>query len=284
MSLPDPSRRGTSCRWRTRAASGPLPLRAAGRAGGTGRSEGRGGRQAARRKGRGTGPAPPLRGQPAWPDVAADRTAAVLGPWRQPLPAARGASARECSASWGASGSATHSSSPAASASCFSDRRLQHATLPLDGGLQVDPTPSALVVEADGGETFATRGVFKGAKVTAADLPPHLAQAIVAIEDRRFYSHGASIHGACCARPGAMAGRRHARGRQHHHPADGAAHLSPDAEPAPQDPGGLLALWLESQLSKEEILLRYLNTAYFGAGAYGVDAAARRYFGKARRP
>ena len=63
------------------------------------------------------------------------------------------------------------------------------ATLPLDGGLQVDPTPSALVVEADGGETFATRGVFKGTKVTAADVPAHLAQAVVSIEDRRFYSH-----------------------------------------------------------------------------------------------
>ena len=42
----------------------------------------------------------------------------------------------------------------------------------------------------------------------------------------------------------------------------------------------LLAIWLESQLKKEEILLRYLNTAYFGAGAYGVEAAAKRYFGK----
>src|ERR671920_2379024 len=42
----------------------------------------------------------------------------------------------------------------------------------------------------------------------------------------------------------------------------------------------LIALWLERQLGKEEILLRYLNTAFFGAGAYGVDAAAKRYFGK----
>ena len=42
----------------------------------------------------------------------------------------------------------------------------------------------------------------------------------------------------------------------------------------------ILSLWLERQAGKEEILLRYLNTAYFGAGAYGVDAAARRYFGK----
>src|SRR5258705_6885970 len=45
----------------------------------------------------------------------------------------------------------------------------------------------------------------------------------------------------------------------------------------------ILAVWLENQLRKEDILLRYLNTAYFGAGAYGVDAAARRYFGKKAR-
>ncbi len=42
----------------------------------------------------------------------------------------------------------------------------------------------------------------------------------------------------------------------------------------------LIAIWLEQQLTKEEILLRYLNIAYFGAGAYGADAAAQRYFTK----
>src|SRR3546814_5882140 len=42
----------------------------------------------------------------------------------------------------------------------------------------------------------------------------------------------------------------------------------------------VIALWLEAHLSKDEILERYLNTIYLGAGAHGVDAAARRYFGK----
>ena len=42
----------------------------------------------------------------------------------------------------------------------------------------------------------------------------------------------------------------------------------------------ILTYWMEQQLAKEEILSRYLNTAYFGAGVYGVDAAAKRYFGK----
>src|SRR5204862_7267313 len=42
----------------------------------------------------------------------------------------------------------------------------------------------------------------------------------------------------------------------------------------------VLALWLERKFSKTEILELYLNRVYFGAGAYGVDAAAQRYFGK----
>ena len=45
----------------------------------------------------------------------------------------------------------------------------------------------------------------------------------------------------------------------------------------------VLALWLERKFSKTEILELYLNRVYFGAGAYGVDAAAQRYFGKSAR-
>src|SRR5260370_31848559 len=63
------------------------------------------------------------------------------------------------------------------------------ATLPIGGGLQVEATQSALTFEGAQGDVFAARGVFKGDKLTAADLPPHLAQAIIAIEDRRFYQH-----------------------------------------------------------------------------------------------
>src|SRR5436309_13914509 len=63
------------------------------------------------------------------------------------------------------------------------------ATLPIGGGLQVEATQSALTFEGAQGDVFATRGVFKGDKLTAADLAPHLAQGIIAIEDRRFYQH-----------------------------------------------------------------------------------------------
>ena len=45
----------------------------------------------------------------------------------------------------------------------------------------------------------------------------------------------------------------------------------------------VLALWLEHKFSKAQILELYLNRVYFGSGAYGVEAAAQRYFGKSAR-
>jgi 1A family penicillin-binding protein len=156
------------------------------------------------------------------------------------------------------------------------------ATLPLGGGLVVEATPSALVVEADNGQAFATRGVFKGERLLAGDVPPDLARAVVAIEDRRFYQHGGiDVRGImrAAARNIAAGGAR-----------EGAStitqqlvrmtYLSPERTLKRKVQEAMLAVWLEHQLSKEEILVRYLNTAYFGAGVYGVDAAAKRYFGK----
>jgi penicillin-binding protein 1A len=64
------------------------------------------------------------------------------------------------------------------------------ATLPVGGGLVIEPTPSALVVEAADGQVFATRGVFKGDKLSAQDVPANVSRAIIAIEDRHFYEHG----------------------------------------------------------------------------------------------
>jgi penicillin-binding protein 1A len=156
------------------------------------------------------------------------------------------------------------------------------ATLPLTGGLQVEATQSALTFESAQGEVFAARGVFKGDKLTAADLPAHLAQAIVAIEDRRFYQHiGVDFRGILRAGwRNSQAGGTREGGSTITQQLARLMFLSPERNLRRKVQEALLALWLESQLKKEDILLRYLNTAYFGAGAYGVDAAARRYFGK----
>jgi 1A family penicillin-binding protein len=159
------------------------------------------------------------------------------------------------------------------------------ATLPLNGGLVVAPTPSALVIEADGGANFATRGVFKGSKLSAADLPDHLKAAVVAIEDRRFYEHGGvDLRGiARAAWRNWQGGGTREGGSTITQQLARLMFLSPDQNMRRKIQEALLALWLERQIGKDEILLRYLNTAYFGAGAYGVDAAARRYFDKATK-
>ena len=156
------------------------------------------------------------------------------------------------------------------------------ATLPIAGGLQVEATQSALTFEGAQGDVFASRGVFKGDKLTAADMPPHLAQAIVAIEDRRFYQHyGVDLWGILRAGwRNSQAGSAREGGSTITQQLARLMFLSPERTFRRKVQEAVLAIWLESQLKKEDILLRYLNTAYFGAGAYGVDAAARRYFGK----
>jgi penicillin-binding protein 1A len=156
------------------------------------------------------------------------------------------------------------------------------ATLPDNGGLVIEPTPSALIVEAADGEVFASRGVFKGDKLSAQDIPVNLSRAIIAIEDRHFYEHRGfylpsilramvrNIRSASAREGGSTITQQLAR----------MTYLSPERTIRRKVQEAILALWMERKLGKEEILSRYLNTAYFGAGVYGVDAAAKRYFGK----
>ena len=157
------------------------------------------------------------------------------------------------------------------------------ASLPVEGGLQVDPAQHAIVMQAGDGETFATRGVFRGAKLTADDLPRYLGPAIVAIEDRRFYQHsGIDPRGTFRAlwRDLRAGGASREGGSTITQQLVRNTYLSADKTLRRKVQEALLSLWLERQLSKDEILLRYLNTAYFGAGSFGADAAAHRYFGK----
>ena len=154
------------------------------------------------------------------------------------------------------------------------------ATIPRDGGMAAEASPSAVIVAARDGQAFATRGIVKGEKLAAADLPANLKAAIVAIEDRRFYRH----FGVDARSIGRALFRNASGGRE------GAStitqqlarltYLSQERSLRRKVQEALLALWLDATLPKDEILARYLNSAYFGAGAYGADAAARRYFGK----
>jgi len=155
-------------------------------------------------------------------------------------------------------------------------------SLPPLGSGAAAPAQRAVTVEADNGKVFATRGSFRGQRLTQADLPPHLAQAIVAIEDRRFYQHwGIDLRGL------ARAAWRNLRGGGVREGGSTITQqyvrlvtLNQEKSLWRKTQEALLALRAEATMSKDEILLGYLDAAYFGAGAYGADAAARRYFGK----
>jgi penicillin-binding protein 1A len=154
-------------------------------------------------------------------------------------------------------------------------------TLPLTGHIAVEPTPAAMVFANGNGQVFAARGMYKGERVTIQQLPPDLIHAVLAIEDRRFYSHhGIDLYGMARAAWHDLRGDRTVEGASTiTQQLVRIKYLSPERTLRRKVQEAILALWLDTRLSKDEILARYLNAAYFGAGAYGVDAAAQRYFG-----
>ncbi len=142
----------------------------------------------------------------------------------------------------------------------------------------------AITVEAIDGSTVARYGELKGISVEVKDLPPHLVQAVLAIEDRRFYSHwGLDPLGIARAlvtnlRHGSLHG-----GSTITQQLAKNLFLTPEQKLKRKIQEAILAVWLETQLTKDEILSAYLNRVYMGGGAYGVEAASRIYFGKSAK-
>ena len=135
------------------------------------------------------------------------------------------------------------------------------------------------------GQVFATFGAYHGAPLAVDALPPHLAAALVATEDRRFYDHfGIDVIGvARAAMVNFEAGRIRQGGSTLTQQLAKNVFLTPARTLERKVQEVLLALWLEARFSKAELLTIYLNRVYFGAGAYGVTAAADTYFGKSAR-
>ncbi|MBE9607300.1 PBP1A family penicillin-binding protein [Acetobacteraceae bacterium H6797] len=144
-------------------------------------------------------------------------------------------------------------------------------------------TTASLVLEGRDGQPFATRGLLRGEPVSANALPEPLTAAVIAIEDRRFMSHhGIDLRGIARAAFRNLSGDRRPEGASTiSQQLARLTWLSQERSLTRKLQEAMLAFWLEQRLSKEEILARYLNAAYFGGGALGADAAARRYFGKA---
>ncbi|WP_369720395.1 transglycosylase domain-containing protein [Bradyrhizobium sp. LLZ17] len=159
------------------------------------------------------------------------------------------------------------------------------AHLPPIQSLEIPQRPPTIQIVGMDGSMLAQRGEMAGANVSLKDLPPYLPKAFIAIEDRRFYSHfGIDPIGIL---------RAAVTNVLHHGVSQGGStltqqlaknlFLTQERTMARKLQEAELAIWLERKHSKNEILELYLNRVYFGSGAYGVEAAAQRYFGKSAK-
>jgi len=159
------------------------------------------------------------------------------------------------------------------------------AHLPAIQSLEIPKRPPTIEIVGIDGSMLAQRGEMAGANVSLKDLPPYLPKAFIAIEDRRFYSHwGVDPVGILRAAVANVLHRGVSQGGSTL-TQQLAKNLFLTQERTMQRKlqEVELALWLERKHSKNEILELYLNRVYFGSGAYGVEAAAQRYFGKSAR-
>jgi penicillin-binding protein 1A len=159
------------------------------------------------------------------------------------------------------------------------------ATLPPIQSLEIPNRPPTVEVVAMDGRLLVSRGEMSGTDVPLKNLPDFVPKAFVAIEDRRFFSHsGVDPFGLARAAVANLARRGVAQG--------GSTitqqlaknlFLTHERTVWRKLQEVVLALWLERKFSKKGILELYLNRVYFGAGAYGIEAAAQRYFEKPAR-
>ena len=158
--------------------------------------------------------------------------------------------------------------------------------LPPIDQLAVPKRPPNIAILADDGALLANRGDTGGAAVRLSDLPPYVPKAFIAIEDRRFYQHwgidpvGVAravfrnvLHRGGNVEGGSTLTQQLAKN----------LFLTQERTLARKIQEAILAVWLEHKYSKDQILELYLNRVYFGSGAYGIEAATRKYFGHGAR-
>lgn len=135
------------------------------------------------------------------------------------------------------------------------------------------------------GVEIGRRGVLHSEAVPIAEMPDYLIKATLATEDRRFFDHwGIDVQGTLRAlTENARAAGVVQGGSSITQQLAKNLFLSNERSLERKIKEAFLAIWLEANLSKAEILRLYLDRAYMGAGAFGVEAAARAYFGKSVR-
>src|SRR6516225_5081413 len=149
---------------------------------------------------------------------------------------------------------------------------------------QAERRPSITILASDG-SLLTTYGDLYGQPLRLKEMSPYLPKAVIATEDRRFYSHfGVDPIGLVrAATVNLTAGHVVQGGSTITQQLAKNLFLTPERSLPCKIRETLLALWLEHRFTKDEILEIYLNRVYLGAGTYGVDAAAHRYFSKSAR-
>ncbi|MET0239767.1 MAG: PBP1A family penicillin-binding protein [Sphingobium sp.] len=154
-------------------------------------------------------------------------------------------------------------------------------TAPLSRSLQPNVPPS-ITLETVDGDFITRKGANVGRPVKVADLPQHVPEAFIAIEDRRFYSHwGVDPRGIARAmwRNVRAGGVRQGGSTITQQLAKG-VFLTADRTAARKLREVMIAFWLELWLTKDQILERYLSNVYFGDNVYGLRAASEHYFSR----
>lgn len=141
--------------------------------------------------------------------------------------------------------------------------------------------PSTLII-ADNGNDIAKFGNVYAKVISPDNLPKNLTDAVIAIEDRRFYKHfGFDVFGFSRALFTNVFRKRYAQGASTiSQQVAKNIFLTPQKNVKRKVQELLLAFWLEKKLSKNQIMALYLNRVYFGSGNYGAEAAANWYFNK----
>ena len=154
----------------------------------------------------------------------------------------------------------------------------------LDSLTSTSRRPSITLLSADG-QTIAAYGDVYGEPMNLQDLPPALPQAVMATEDRHFYSHfGLDLIGLARAfAVNLRAGHVVQGGSTISQQLAKNLFLTPERSLKRKVQELLMALWLERKFTKDQILTLYLNRVYLGSGSWGVDAAAKRYFDTSAR-
>jgi penicillin-binding protein 1A len=135
------------------------------------------------------------------------------------------------------------------------------------------------------GNEIGSRGIRHNDAIPLEDYPDHLIKAALATEDRRFYDHfGIDPSGLLRAlTANARAGGVVQGGSTISQQLAKNLFLNNERTIERKVKEAFLAIWLETRLTKNEILKLYLDRAYMGGGAFGVDAAAQYYFNKSAR-